>query len=119
MRLLRKQSIGTIMNKLEIMESHLEVQAIDAHTWVISQGQGRGRTHCYLLEGEHQAVLIDTGLGLVSMKEITDSLTSKEVMVINTHAHLDHISRNYEYEHVYMHPNDDVLYWEHSSRPLR
>lgn len=104
---------------IDLLDSQLEVQSIDAHTWVISQGQGRGRTHSYLLEGKKKAALIDTGLGLINIKEITDSLTKKDVFVINTHGHLDHISNNDQYEHVYLHPNDNAIYREHSEEEFR
>lgn len=101
------------------MKSYLEIKAMDCASWMISEGTGRGRTHCYLLEGEKNALLIDTGLGLVDMKSITKSLTDKEVIVVNTHGHLDHISRNYQFSTVYLHPNDEEVYKIHSGSEMR
>lgn len=101
------------------MRTYLEIKSLDDHTWVISEGKGNGRSHCYLLEGENKAVLIDSGLGLVNMKKIVSSLTSKEIWVINTHGHFDHIGRNYQFEKVWIHPNDVDLLIKHSNQKFR
>lgn len=101
------------------MKSYLDIKQLDEHSWVISEGKGNGRTHCYLLEGDKLAVLVDTGLGLVNMKKITQSLTDKEVIVLNTHGHLDHISKNYQFKKAYLHSSDYELYEKHSNQKLR
>jgi glyoxylase-like metal-dependent hydrolase (beta-lactamase superfamily II) len=72
---------------------------------------GGGGTHCYLLEGEECAVLIDTGLHVINIKEIVTS--------INTHGHIDHITNNFQFKTIYMHPKDDLVYQEHSSYEFR
>lgn len=95
------------------------IQQLDEHSWMISEGTGKGRTHCYLLEGTETAVLIDTGLGTCDMRRITDELTAKNVSVINTHAHLDHISADNCYDVVYLHPKDRELYKEHCRDEVR
>ena len=101
------------------MKSNLEIKQLDEHSWVISEGKGNGRTHCYLLEGENTAILIDTGLGLVNMRKVTRTLTNKEVMVINTHGHLDHISKNYQFEKTFLNSKDIILFKQHSHPQYR
>lgn len=101
------------------MKTYLKIEKLDDHSWVISEGKGNGRTHCYLLEGENIAILIDTGLGLVNMKKITQSLTNKDIKVINTHGHLDHISKNYQFEKTFMHSRDLKLFKQHSDPHFR
>lgn len=101
------------------MKSNLEILKMDNHTWVISEGTGRGRTHCYLLEGDDLAVIIDTGLNVIDIKGITQSITSKNVHVINTHGHFDHISNNHQFNKVYMHPKDKPVFLDHSSYETR
>ena len=44
----------------------------------------------YLVEGEKEAVLIDTGSGYFSLKQCVDQLTDKSVKVLMTHGHVDH-----------------------------
>lgn len=94
------------------MKKNVNVEKINNDTWVVSEGKGRGRTHSYLLTGEAAAAVIDTGLGLTDLKKETEKLTKKEVMVINTHGHLDHVSRNYQFQKVYLHPRDEGLYFD-------
>ncbi len=51
------------------MDSWFAVEEIDNETYVISEYQHREETHCYLLCGEKEAVLIDTGLGVSNIKK--------------------------------------------------
>lgn len=100
-------------------KDNVSIETLDDHTWMISEGTGRGRTHCYLLEGNEVAILIDTGLRIINLKEITSSLTSKEVYVVNTHGHLDHIANNHQFSKVYMHPDDAFVLEEHRKQEVR
>lgn len=93
----------------------LTIETIDEKTWIISEGTGKGRTHCYLLEGNDKAMLIDTGLTLIPLRELCESLTTKEIWVVNTHGHLDHISNNHQFDTIYMHSSDDAVLMQHRS----
>jgi len=64
----------------------------------------------YLIEGEKEALLVDTCLGVGHLKHFVDSLTSKPVTVVLTHGHLDHALGAPEFETVYMNPKDTELY---------
>ena len=58
----------------------------------------------YLIVGSHSALLIDTGCGLFPLKPIiTDLALDKNLKVINTHSHFDHIGGNHEFDEVYIH----------------
>ena len=72
-------------------DSWFTVESPEPDTFIISEYQHWEETHCYLLCGTKQAVLIDTGLGVRSIRNITDALTSLPVLVVTTHAHWDHI----------------------------
>ena len=73
------------------MKDWFTVEKIDNNTFAISEYKHWEETHCYLLCGNEKAILIDTGLGVENIKEITDSLTKLPIMVITTHVHWDHI----------------------------
>jgi glyoxylase-like metal-dependent hydrolase (beta-lactamase superfamily II) len=61
----------------------------------------------YLVLGNHSAALIDTGCGLSPLKPIVNKLINRrELFVINSHAHWDHILGNEEFEKVYIHENE-------------
>ena len=84
------------------------VVQIDRNTWRIEEKDVR----FFLLEGEKGALLIDTGKVTDNAKEIAESLTSKPVKLLNTHADLDHIRSNYEFEQFYMHPAEACNYYK-------
>ncbi|MBD3341492.1 MAG: MBL fold metallo-hydrolase [Candidatus Lokiarchaeota archaeon] len=61
-------------------------------------------TNLYLLIGSKKALLIDTGSGLYSLKHTIDDLISnKELIVINTHSHWDHVGCNSEFQKIFIH----------------
>ncbi len=64
----------------------------------------------YLVEGEEKAILVDTYVGLGSIKEFVESLTSKPYEVILTHGHVDHAMGAPEFDKVYMNRKDIDLY---------
>ena len=51
----------------------------------------------HLLVGNDSALVIDTGFGLVNLKEAVNRLTDKPVKVINTHGHFDHTHGNWQF----------------------
>ena len=65
------------------MKDWFTVEKIDNNTFAISEYKHWEETHCYLLCGNEKAILIDTGLGVENIKEITDSLTKLPIMVMN------------------------------------
>lgn len=77
------------------------------------------RTAIYLIEGSESAVLVDTGVGVGSLKAVVESLTSKPVTVLLTHGHVDHACGAGEFDTVYMHAADADIYADHSRLPVR
>ena len=64
----------------------------------------------YLVLGSDRAALIDTGMGVGSLKEHVDKLTSLPVLVINTHGHPDHCGGNSEFDETYINPADNDVF---------
>lgn len=54
----------------------------------------------YLIKGEEKALLWDTGNGIGDMKQVVSELWDKELIVVNSHCHFDHIGGNYQFDHV-------------------
>jgi len=48
----------------------------------------------YLIIGHKQAVLFDTGMGMGNIRSVVSSLTSRPVVVLNSHTHNDHVGDN-------------------------
>lgn len=55
----------------------------------------------YLILGSERALLFDTGLGIADMRRLVAELTDKEVIVLNSHTHYDHVGGNHAFANVY------------------
>ena len=61
----------------------------------------------YLIRGNNKCLLIDTGCGIFPLKPIVEKfLNGKELIVINTHSHFDHVGGNYEFDKVFIHESE-------------
>lgn len=73
----------------------------------------------YLVEGEKQAALIDTGSGFGSLRTVAELLTDKPIIVLLTHGHTDHAMGAGEFDIVYMNHEDDYIYGPHGDELFR
>lgn len=67
------------------------VGKIDAKTVIISEPRYFLNNNSYLIMGDSQAILFDTGSGKRNIAPIVKAITSLPVMVITSHAHSDHM----------------------------
>src|SRR5947208_1313379 len=51
----------------------------------------------YRIVGNKQAVLFDTGMGISDIHKVTTKLTSRPVVVLNSHSHDDHVGVNWQF----------------------
>ncbi len=54
-----------------------------------------------LVEGEERAFLFDTMMGDQDLKGYVSAITSKPLIVMNSHFHLDHVGANAQFDKVY------------------
>lgn len=75
-------------------------------TWqILSDGD-----FSYLVEGDEEAILIDSGYGCGNIREYAQSLTAKPLSKIcNTHDHFDHTANNIYFDLCYMSPETQPL----------
>jgi glyoxylase-like metal-dependent hydrolase (beta-lactamase superfamily II) len=57
----------------------------------------------FLVEGSATAALIDTGLGIGNIREVAESLASRDVFALNTHYHSDHTGGNHWFDRRLIH----------------
>lgn len=63
---------------------------LEKDLWAINEID---KTVMYVINGTERALLLDTGLGLTDLKEEVLKLCGeKSLIVVNTHAHVDHNS---------------------------
>lgn len=72
-----------------------------------------------LVIGDKKALLFDTCYGIGDLKKQVEELTTKELIVVNSHGHMDHSCGNYQFDEVYIHKNDVELLKKHNSRERR
>lgn len=60
----------------------------------------------YLVLGTEKALLVDTGIGIGSIRKVVESITSLPVIVVNTHCHPDHAGGNAEFDPALINPAD-------------
>lgn len=85
----------------------MEIVKMSDDTWRIEDGGVR----FFLLTGKNKALLIDSGMQIHNAKEIAQQLTSLPVELLNTHADLDHIGSNAEFELFYMNSAEASNYY--------
>lgn len=64
----------------------------------------QGFVRSFLLVGDNEALLIDTGTGEANLKEYVEEITKLPLTVIFTHADGDHVGNAGQFERRYMHP---------------
>lgn len=60
----------------------------------------------FLVMGDKEAALIDTGVGFAGLKETVETTTKLPLSVILTHMHPDHAGGANAFEKIYLHPAD-------------
>lgn len=73
----------------------------------------------YLIIGNDKALLFDTGHGLGDINETLKAITSKPVIVVLGHGHVDHSCGAYQFDEVLLNENDFELCHEHTSPSFR
>ena len=64
----------------------------------------------YLVKGREKALLIDTTTGIGSIRDFVRELAGTlPLEVVITHGHIDHAGNAYEFDRVYIHPEDRYM----------
>ena len=82
------------------------IEEIDSKTFAISEYGHWERFHSYLLIDQHEACLIDSGLGIGNIKAECQKITDNPIKVITTHVHWDHIGGHKDFQEIYVHKDD-------------
>lgn len=93
----------------------MSFKAINENTYVCDDGHVR----FFLLTGEKEALLIDSGMQVTNAKELAEEITDKPLKLFNTHADRDHTASNCEFDRVMMNPAEFVNYrQDHPSQKM-
>jgi glyoxylase-like metal-dependent hydrolase (beta-lactamase superfamily II) len=64
------------------------------------------RCNIWHVRGRDRDLLIDTGMGIASLKEAVRDLLEKPVIAVATHTHADHIGGHFEFEDCLVHRDE-------------
>ena len=78
-----------------------EVYKVAPRTFAIYEPHQSEEVISYLIVGTKQALLFDTGMGIVDIKRVVSRLTSLPVVVLNSHTHDDHVGGNWQFNFVF------------------
>ncbi|MDE6625542.1 MAG: MBL fold metallo-hydrolase [Lachnospiraceae bacterium] len=93
---------------------HPMITQINDHIWLMNDNN---EATGYVVAGNQSAMVIDTMLGMVNVKEEAERLTDLPLICVNTHGHFDHIGGNWSFDKVYINFEDLSLAKETLAMP--
>ena len=87
--------------QIDTDQDWFEVYAIDDGIYAIYEPGQFEEVMSFLIVGEDRALLFDTGLGIGNIRSVVTALTDRDIVVLNSHTHYDHIGGNYQFETIY------------------
>jgi glyoxylase-like metal-dependent hydrolase (beta-lactamase superfamily II) len=82
-------------------EPWFEVYKVAPNVFAIYEPHQAEEVISYLIVGNKQAVLFDTGMGIDNIRGLVSRLTSRPVVVVNSHTHNDHVGDNWRFQFIY------------------
>jgi len=89
------------LERVPISDSWFEVYKVAPAVFAIYEPHQAEETISYLIAGEKQALLFDTGMGISDIKKVVTELTKLPIIVLNSHTHNDHVGDNWKFPTVY------------------
>ena len=96
--------------------SYFKTFQINDHIYQIKDAMGVLTT---LVIGKDKALLVDTGYGIANLKAYISTITTKPLIVIASHGHMDHTGGNYLFDEVYISKDEYEHCLFHNSLPWR
>lgn len=84
----------------------VQIISINRNSWRI---EDRG-VRFFLLTGTERALLVDSGRSAHDVRALAASLTRLPLSLLNTHADMDHVGSNAQFDAFYMHPDEELNY---------
>ncbi|MDQ2683909.1 MAG: MBL fold metallo-hydrolase, partial [Chloroflexota bacterium] len=88
---------------MTLVQDWFRVREEPAGVWIIEEPLHSEQVKSYLVLGSARAALIDTGMGVGDIRALVESLTSLPVIVLQSHAHNDHIGGSWQFDEVLVH----------------
>jgi len=89
------------LQRIPLKDGWFEVYAVAPGVFAIYEPHQSQETIGYLITGQRQALLFDTGMGIGDVKKVTSDLTKLPIVVLNSHTHHDHVGGNWQFDTIY------------------
>jgi glyoxylase-like metal-dependent hydrolase (beta-lactamase superfamily II) len=89
------------LERIPVNDAWFEVYKVAPGVLAIYEPHQSEETIGYLIEGQKQALMFDTGMGIGDLKSLTAQLTHLSIIVLNSHTHNDHVGNNWQFDTVY------------------
>jgi glyoxylase-like metal-dependent hydrolase (beta-lactamase superfamily II) len=89
------------LQRVPVSDSWFEVYRVAPSVFAIYEPHQAEETISYLIIGDKQAMLFDTGMGISDIRKVTAELTRLPIVVLNSHTHNDHVGDNWQFETIY------------------
>ena len=89
-----------------------EIIQIDSNTWRIEDNGVR----FFVLEGTNKALMIDSGMNTPDARKLAETITTKPLELLNTHADRDHVAGNAAFDSFHMSPAEEENYRENGGK---
>jgi glyoxylase-like metal-dependent hydrolase (beta-lactamase superfamily II) len=82
---------------VQVTSGWFEVYRVAPAVFAIYEPHQAEETISYLIIGQKQALLFDTGMGTGDVRQVTAELTRLPIVVLNSHTHADHVGGNWQF----------------------
>lgn len=83
-------------------DDYYSIEEISPNTFAIGEPSYHQKNYSYLLVGETDALLFDSGTPVRNITSVVASLTNKPVMAIASHLHYDHVGNHHRFPSIAM-----------------
>jgi len=89
------------LRRVPVSDAWFEVYEAAPAVFAIYEPHQYEETISYLIIGDKQAMLFDTGMGIGDLRKLTAELTKLPIVVLNSHTHNDHVGDNWQFKTIY------------------
>jgi glyoxylase-like metal-dependent hydrolase (beta-lactamase superfamily II) len=89
------------LQRVPVSDPWFEVYRVAPGVFAIYEPHQYEETISYLISGDKQAALFDTGMGISDLRRLTAELTHLPIVVLNSHTHNDHVGDNWQFHTIY------------------
>ena len=103
--------------QVDVGESWFKVLSLPNDVYGIHEPYHWQEVISFLIIGSNRAVLIDTGMGIKDISRVVKQLTDLEVIIVNSHAHFDHVGDNHRFETIHVFDDELAIKWLLEGQP--